>query len=255
MKTKALMSAVLMGAGALALPGLTAPAQAQDLPVQPIAAGNTLLSINAEGTSNREPDMAVFNAGVTTQGASASAALSENSTRMNAVFAALKRAGIAEKDIQTSNLSVSPVYSQPARRPDGGYDESERKIVAYQVSNNVSVRQRKLADYGKVIDALVSAGANEVNGPSFTLSQPEEAETEARTAAIKAARERAQLYASAAGLRVVRIVSISESGGYSPQIMVTARKMMADAAPAPAPVAAGEVEVTARVSVQFELAP
>ncbi len=239
-------------AGALALP---ASALAQEAAPSAIAPGHTLLSVNAQGTSNREPDMATFRAGVTTQGASASAALAANSQRMNAVFAALKRAGIADKDVQTSNLNVSPVYKQPARRSDGSYDASERTITGYQVNNTVSVRQRKLDDFGKVIDALVSAGANEVDGPNFTLSQPEAAQDEARSAAIAAARQRAQLYAQAAGLRVVRIVAIAESGGYAPQIVVSARKMMAEAAPAPAPVAAGEVEVTANVSVQFELAP
>lgn len=245
-----------IAASLFATSSLAAPAMAQNLPVAPISADHTLLSINAEGTSTREPDMAVFSAGVTTQGTTASAALAENSTRMNAVFAALKRAGIAQKDIQTSNLNVSPVYSQPARKPDGSYDADDRRIVGYQVSNNVSVRQRKLDDYGKVIDALVSAGANQVNGPDFTLSEPAAAETEARTAAVKAARERAELYAKAAGMRVVRIISISETGGYAPEIMMTARKMYdapVAAAPAPPPLAAGEVQVTARLSVQFEL--
>ncbi|MBT0671257.1 SIMPL domain-containing protein [Novosphingobium profundi] len=238
-------------AGALALP---AGAHAQDAAPAAIAPGHTLLTISAQGTSNREPDMATFSAGVTTQGASASAALAENSRAMNAVFAALKRAGIADKDVQTSNLNVSPVYQNPARKPDGSYDASERKITGYQVNNTVSVRQRKLDDFGKVIDALVSAGANEVNGPNFTLSQPDAAQDEARTAAIQAARQRADLYAKAAGMRVVRIVSIAETGGYSPPMAMAPRKMMAAEA-APAPVAAGELEITADVSVQFELAP
>lgn len=243
-------------AAALALTCVTSlPARAQQLPVQPIAAGHTLLTVMAEGNSTRQPDMAIFNAGVTTQGQTASAALAENSTKMSQVFASLKRAGIAEKDIQTSNLSVNPIYSQPKRSPDGSYDEHTQRIVGYQVNNSVSVRQRKLDDYGKVIDALVSSGANQVNGPSFTLSEPRAAQDEARTEAIKAARERAALYAKAAGLRVAGIVSISEAGGYAPEIMVTASKRMMDAAAPAPPVATGELEITSRVSVQFELAP
>ncbi|MCJ2177055.1 SIMPL domain-containing protein [Novosphingobium album (ex Hu et al. 2023)] len=240
---------------ALALP-LAAPgaASAQTAASVLMEQGHTLLAIDAQGTSTREPDMATFSAGVTTRGQTASAALAENAARMNKVFAALKRAGIADKDIQTRNLSINPVYSQPVRQPDGSYSDEQRRIVSYEASNQVSVRQRKLDDYGKVIDALVSTGANQVNGPEFTLSQPEAAQDEARTAAVKEARRRADLYAQAAGLHVVRILSITESGGYSPRITVTAAKrMMAEAAPSP--VAAGEVDVQVNLNVRFELAP
>src|SRR3546814_6656110 len=108
--------------------------------------------------------MATFSAVVATRGQTATAALTENAARMNKVFTALKRAGIAGKDIQTSNLSINPVYSQPVRQPDGSYSDDQRRIVAYEANNQVSVRQRKLDDYGKVIDALVSAGANQVHG-------------------------------------------------------------------------------------------
>jgi uncharacterized protein YggE len=192
---------------------------------------------------------------VTTQGDTASAALAENSTKMTQVIAALKRAGIAERDIQTSNLALNPVYAPPKRMPDGSFEDQGQKIVGYQVSNQVSVKQRKLADYGKVLDALVAAGANQVNGPNFMMSKPEAAQDEARAEAMRAARARAQLYAQAAGLRVIGIVSISETGGFRPQpmaydkIMVTAQR----AAPA-APVMSGELETNVTVTVQFELA-
>jgi uncharacterized protein len=247
----------LLAATALAatLPFMAAPAAAQQTAAaMMLENGHTLLTVNAQGTATSEPDMATFNAGVTTQAATASAALSENTTKMRAVFAALKRAGIAERDIQTSDLSVNPVYSQPQRRPDGGYDESERKIVAYQVNNRVTVRQRKLEDYGKVIDALVTAGANDVNGPGFTLSEPRASEDEARVGAIAEARRRADIYARAAGLKVVRILSIQENGGGSP-IVVTAMRKMDAAMPAPPPVATGELETQVNLSVRFELAP
>ncbi|MCJ2181366.1 SIMPL domain-containing protein [Novosphingobium sp. 1949] len=252
------LSRLLTGAGLVTL-ALGAPlaggAQAQEVASSAITAGHTLLNVNAQGSSTREPDMAVFTSGVTSQARTASAALADNSKAMTGVFAALKKAGIAEKDIQTSNLSVSPVYSQPARKPDGSYDANERTIVGYQVNNTVTVRQRKLDDFGAVIDALVSAGANEVNGPTFTLSQPDAAQDEARVEAIKEARRRADLYAKAAGLRVVRIVSIAEGGGYVPQIRAKSDMIRLSAASAPAPVAAGELDVTAQVAVQFELAP
>jgi uncharacterized protein YggE len=242
----------LLAATALAF---SAPAAfAQSAPVPAIEAGHTLLTVTAQGSSTREPDLASYTAGVTTQGATASEALSANSAQMTKVIAALKRAGIADKDVQTSNLSVSPVYANPKRLPDGNYEDAPQRIVGYQANNSVSVRQRRLADIGKVIDALVSAGANQVNGPNFQLSQPEAAMDEARIEAMKSARTRADLYAKASGLRVARIVSISESGGYSPQPVMYVRKQAMDVAAAP-PVAAGELEMNVNVTVQFELTP
>ena len=245
----------LLAASALA----AIPAQAQVVtPVPTIEAGHTLLTVSAEGRSTRTPDLAVFSAGVTTQGTTAGEALAANSRAMNSVIASLRKAGIAERDIQTSNLNLNPVYAQPRRLPDGSYESEPQRIVGYQVNNTVNVRQRKLDEYGKVIDTLVAAGANQVNGPSFQMDNADAALDEARVAAMKAARSRGALYAQAAGLRVLRIVSIAESGGYSsPQpVMMMAR--MADSAspaPPPPPVAAGELQMTANVTVQFELAP
>jgi uncharacterized protein YggE len=172
---------------------------------------------------------------------------------MNAVITALKASGIAERDIQTSNLSVSPVYGQQ-RADENGNVSGEPLIVGYQATNQVEVKQRKIGNYGKTIDTLVSAGANQVSGPSFQLDDPDSASDEARMAAMKKARTRAELYAKAAGLTVKRILTISESGGYNPQPMVMfarAEKMMAFAAPSP--VSAGEVQVGANVTVTFEL--
>lgn len=234
---------------------LAQPALAQQVgPVPAIAAGSTQLTVNAEGRSERQPDLALFTAGVTTQGKTAGEALAANSAAMNRVIAALKRAGIADRDIQTSNLSVNPVYAEPRRLPDGSVEPRTPEIIGYQVNNSVSVRQRKLGDYGRVIDTLVTAGANQVNGPSFMLDQPDAALDAARTEAMAKARARAELYARAAGLRVVRIVSISESGGYPPPSPVMYRMAKAEAA-ADTPVASGEVSLTMNVTVQFELAP
>jgi uncharacterized protein len=236
---------------------LAQPAMAQQVsPIPAIAAGHTLLTVTGEGRSERAPDLALFNAGVTTQGKTAAEALGANSTAMTRVIAALKRAGIADRDIQTSNLSIHPVYAEPRRLPDGSTESRAPLIVGYQASNNVSVRQRDLSDFGKVIDTLVSAGANQVNGPSFMLDKPEAALDAARTQAVQQARARAELYARAAGLRVVRIVSISEGGGYAPPMPVMYRMEAAQAsAPPPPPIAAGEVALNVNVTMQFELAP
>ncbi len=245
--------ASLLMAASLAMSGASA-ASAQAMSAGPVvAAGNAVLTVSADGRSVRTPDLAVFNAGVTTQAKTAAAALGENAERMNAVIAALKGSGIADRDIQTSNLSVNPVYSQP-RADEAGNVSSEPVITGYQASNQVEVRQRKIGNYGKTIDTLVSAGANQVSGPAFQLDNPDLASDEARIDAIKKARARAELYARAAGLTVRRILTISEGGGYAPQPMMVyarAEKMMSSAAPSP--VAAGELQIGATVTVTFEL--
>lgn len=234
---------------------LTLPAAAEAQTAQSaLAATSTLLSLSAQGKSARTPDLAIFNAGVVTQGATASEALAANAAAMNRVIATLKKAGLADKDIQTSQISLNPVYSQPEYGPNG-MPRQEPRITGYQAVNNVSIRSRNVSGFGKILDALVAAGANQVNGPSFQMAEPAAAMDEARLDAMKAARARADLYARAAGLRVVRIVSISESGGYSPPQPIYARAMKVEAAAAPTPIQLGEVEAEVNLSVQFELAP
>jgi hypothetical protein len=251
-----------------------APAVAQiSQPAIEVAPGNTLLTVSAEGRSFREPDLAVFSAGVTTQGTTAAEALAENSRAMTQVIAALRGAGIAERDIQTSNLSIQPVYADPnrdamvaARMSGQPYvapppEQQVPRIIGYQASNNVSVRQRDLEDFGEVIDTLAAAGANQINGPMFQMDQPEPALDEARIDAIRSARARAELYAEATGLRVVRILSINEGGGYfGPPPVVFARAASAGGPPPPpppppAPVQPGELQMTTSVTVLYELAP
>ena len=246
---------------ALAAPTLafSGAAMAHDVSSGPVvAAGNTLLTVSAEGRTSRTPDLAIFNAGVTSSGKTAGEALAANAADMNRVIQALKRAGIAERDVQTSNLNLNPVYADMSRQPASPLEQQVPRIIGYQVSNSVTVKQRNLAEFGKVVDTLVSAGANQVNGPSFQMDDPDAASDEARTEAMKKARERASLYARAAGLRVVRILSISEGGGYVPQppVMYARAVAMSDmAGGAPTPTAAGEVSLQSSVTVLFELAP
>jgi len=247
------MKRIVLGS-ALALAAATAqPAQAQQIVTPAIEAGHTLLTVSAEGRTSRVPDLAVFSAGVASSGKTAGEALNANSTDMAKVVAALKRAGIADRDIQTSNISVNPVYADTSRQPANQLEQQMPRIIGYQASNTVSVKQRNLAQFGKVIDTLVSAGANQVNGPSFQVEQSDAALDEARVAAAKAARARADLYAGTLGMKVVRVISISESGGYSPPMPMYRMEAMA-AAPAP-PIAAGEVALEMNVTMQFELAP
>ena len=244
-------------------------ASAQPTAVPVMEPGSTLLSITAEGQSLRAPDVAMFSAGVVTQAKTAGAAMAANATRMDAVIAALTRAGIADRDIQTASISVQPQYSNPdreeamrarmAREPMTIPAEPRAPtIIGYEVRNSVRVRVRRLGEMGRIIDTLITAGANQVDGPSFTLDDPQCALNEARTQAVQRARARAELYARAAGLRVTRILSISEAGGYYPvqEIMVTGsigRGAGAPPPPPPSPVSPGELTLGVSLSVQFAL--
>lgn len=250
------MKSHMLASLALASMALPAMASAHDGSTPVIAPGNTALTVSAEGKSTRKPDLALFTAGVTSQGSTAGEAMSTNSADMSRVIAALKKAGIADRYIQTSNLNLNPVYAPQRQLPDGTIEPAQPRIVGYQVNNTVSVKQRNLNDFGKVIDTLVTAGANQVNGPSFAMDNPDAALDEARVEAMQKARARADIYAKAAGMKAARIVSINESGGYAPPMPVMyARAQSAGmAAPAP-PIAAGEVELNASVTVVFELAP
>lgn len=247
---KLLKSVLAPLALSLAFPAGAMAHDAQSGPV--IAAGGTLLVISAEGRSSRTPDLAVFSAGVTTQGKTAREAMSANAAAMSKVFAQLKQAGIAERDVQTSTINLNPIYGQPVL-DERGQVVREPLIIGYQAMNMVSIKQRDLKGFGKVLDALVVSGANQISGPGFEIDNPAAAQDEARVNAMKAARSRADLYAKAAGVRVVRILSISEGGYNPPTPVMYAKAEMADTASTP--VAAGQVETSVSVNLQFELAP
>jgi hypothetical protein len=263
---KKLIAIALLAAAAA--PGLAQPSPGQA--VTPLGANSALLSLTAQGHSRRTPDLAMFNAGVVTQGKTAAEALAENNRRMDAVVAALRRAGVAERDIQTSSISLNPRYWYPEREammrarqagepPAPPTEPQPPRIIGYDARNSVQVRVRRVGEMGRIIDTLASAGANEVNGPHFTMDEPRAALDEARTAAVAEARQRAELYARAAGMRVVRIVSITEAGGYYPvqEIVVTGSRvgnMVSAPPPPPMPVSPGELSLGVNVSVQFELA-
>ena len=205
----------------------------------------TRLDINARGEVSRVPDVAVISAGVVTQAVDARTAMSSNATAMTQVIAALRKAGVAEKDIATSQIGLSPQYRY--------VDNRAPLITGYQANNSVTIRFRDIARSGVILDALVTAGANQINGPSLMLDKPQAALDEARVEAMKSARARAEIYARAAGLSVKRIVSISESGdsaGPRPMVMMMARGV--DAAPK-TEVLPGEQEIGVSVAVTFEL--
>lgn len=230
--------------------------------------GGAILNVTAEGRSRRQPDLATFNAGVVTRGKTAAEALAANARRMDAVIAALKRAGVADRDLQTSTLSLQPQYYYPPQRPiSGGASEQPAapeppRIIGYEARNTVTARVRKIDDVGSIVDALVKAGSNQVDGPYFTIENQDAATDEARAQAMAVARQRAELYARSADLKVGRILTITEGGGYFPvqQQVILTGSMAGAPPPAPPPppppgssVQAGELTVSASLSVQFAL--
>jgi len=222
-------------------------AAAQEPQVSVPAVQGTLLTVSAEGSSEGRPDMATINLGVTTEGQTAAAALAENSRRMTALTQALRRAGVAERDIQTSNVSVYPQQQ---------YVEGQSpRITGYQASNTVTAKVRRIDTTGRVIDAAVAAGGNTVNGVYFSYQDPDAQLDAARRDAIAEARRRAELYASALNMRVHRIVAVSEGGGFQPPIVPMAMERMAaqDSAAPPPPISPGEIETRVSVGVTFEL--
>ena len=230
--------ATLLAAFAMTAAPATALAQAAP------ASDGTLLSVSSRAEARKAPDIATFSAGVVTQAADGNAALRQNAEQMNRVLAAIKAAGVADKDVQTSGISLNPQYRYEENQPP--------RITGYQASNTVNVKLREVAKMGKVLDALVASGANQVNGPSFGIDDPEPLYDRARLDALKAARARAETYAGALGVRVRRIVSISEGGAAMPSPMPRMAMMKAEAYDS-TPVAAGESSVSVNLDMVFEL--
>lgn len=165
---------------------------------------------------------------------------------MDRVIAALKRAGIADRDIQTSSINLNPQYRYP--------ENQSPQLSGYSASNQVTVRFRDIRNSGKVLDALVSEGANQISGPNMTIEHPEAALDEARAQAISNGRARADIYAHSLGMRVVRVVSVSESGGYyAPPPSPPPSPMMASAERAYTKIEPGEQKLQVNLSMVFEL--
>lgn len=202
------------------------------------------ITVTGEGVVEGVPDMAILSLGVTTQGETAAEAMAANSAALAKVLEKLKASGIEDRDLQTSNLSLNPTWSN--------YDGSAgQKITGYTASNLLSVRVRALPALGGVIDSAISDGANALNGLTFTLSQPRPALDAARMAAVADARAKAELLAAAAGVSLGPILSIAEGGGAPfPGPMFRAEAMLSDAAP----VEPGTVSTTAIVTIVYQIA-
>jgi uncharacterized protein len=228
------ISALLLGASAFA--GIGAPMLTHAQSTNPPAG---TLSVEGTGRVTSVPDTASTSFGVTTQASDAQDAMAQNSQQMAKVIAALKRAGVDAKDIQTQYVSL-----------DLRYDNEGHSVVGYTASNSVSAQVRKLSRVGDVIDAGIAAGANNVSGPSLAPGDKDKLYRDALTSAIADARAKAAVLARAAGASVGAVQSITESPQVSYPVMYDAA---ARTAAASTPIEAGTVDTTATVRVVFTL--
>ena len=215
---------------------LAAPAVAQ--PVPPAA-----ISVTGEASVSVPPDLAQVDGGVTSDGKTAREASDTNNATMGKVLLALKGAGIDEKDYQTSRLSLQPQYAPNRSGPS--------PVVGYRASNRVTIRVRDITKVANVIDVLVGAGANEVGGINFMVSQASKLLDDAREKAVADARRKADIYAKAAGVTLGEPLSISEEGSSVPLY----RGKMAAPMAAGAQVAQGEETLSVTVSVTWAIKP
>ena len=239
----------LLLAGALSIGAFAMNASAQnatqDSGVATMSRDGTLLSVSAQAESKRVPDITTISAGVVTQAADANGAMRANAAQMDKVMAQIKAAGVAERDIQTSGVNLNPQYK---------YIENQNPtIIGYQASNNVNLKIRDIGKLGKVLDSLVASGANQINGPTFEIDQPEPVYDEARRAALDKAQARAQMYAKALGMQVRRIVSISEGGGFQPPVPMPMMMRAQAKGEADTAISPGETTLSVNLDVVFEL--
>jgi uncharacterized protein len=221
---------------AVALAGATMPALADTVPPPTI-------SVTGEASTSAPPDLARIEAGVTTDAKTAREASNANNDAMGKMLLALKSSGIAEKDYQTSQVSLQPQYANQSR-------PGPNVLTGYRATNRVTVKIRDILKVASVIDGLVAAGANDLGGISFSVSNASKLLDDARTQAIADARRKAEIYAKAAGVTLGTPVSISEEGGGGPPVMY--RRAAAPMA-AGVPVAPGEETLHIAVSVTWAI--
>ena len=239
------LAGLIAAAAALAVP---AAAQNVDLRLNP---GEALLRVEAEGHHRGRPDLMSLSAAVVTTGRTAREALAANSALAERLVAAVRANGVQPKDVQTSELTVSPQFERK-----GGDDEDDgpRRIIGYVARNELELTLRELSNAPAIIDALFQAGANEVRGPSFGYNDPAPAVKGARRAAVFAAREEAETYAEALQMRIVRILRLREGDISEPDendntIIVTGSRVRST------PIEPGEVTTTVTVWVDYAMVP
>jgi uncharacterized protein len=221
---------------------LAAAAQAQT--PEPKSVAQARVVVIGEGSVTVAPDYARIRSGVSTNAKTVKEASDSNAKLMASVIATLADAGIAKKDIQTSEFSIAPVYVSPT--PPGG-----PKLSGYRVSNKVDVTIHEISQVGEILDRLVKAGATDAESIAFLISDREKALDQAREAAIANARHKADLYAHASGLNLGHVAWITEGSDFEPLASMQSRMKLASTPP---PIESGEDTITARVTVGFDIA-
>lgn len=216
----------------------------------PEAPETATLTVDGEGRAFKAPDIVVIDIGVTTRADTPAQALADNSTQMQAVIDVVLAAGVEERDVSTAHFTINPVYGE--QRPEMMNRPPE--IIGYEVTNQASVRIRDIANSGTILDAVVAAGANRINGIRFTIDEPQPVRDEAMVAAIADAQRKAEVMAEAAGVRLVRILSVSSYANVQPVAYDRAEFATAMAAPPP-PILGGEQAITATATIVYEIAP
>jgi uncharacterized protein YggE len=231
---------ILMAGAALTL----IPANMAQAANVEIAAQNPVIELSVSEQVDSAPDMATFSTGVETKAKTATEALRQNSVQARAVINRLKALGIAEKDIQTTGINL---------RADYDYDQESRQnlFVGYVVSNQVSATVRNLPKLGEILDAIVSSGATNLNGPSFSISDDSKLKDVARQRALASAKARAMSYARAEGYTGVRVLSISE--GMSNQSEAPMMRMLASESKSAPPIAPGQVGTVVSLNITYEM--
>jgi len=208
------------------------------------------ITVAGESSVSAVPDSAVLNSGVVSAGKTADEALAANSKAVAALIETIKGAGVAPRDIATSGFSVQPQYAPPTQN-----QREAPRLIGFEVRNSVRVTVRELSALGGLLDKMVQAGANQASGLTFTLSNRDKLQDEARVAAVKDAMDQAGVVAAAAGLRLVRIVSITPGSDTIAPMPASPMMFKAEAARMAVPVEAGEVEVRGRATIVYEAEP
>lgn len=203
-----------------------------------------VVTVSATESVDVAPDVAIVGAGVSTLAPTASGALQANSVKMTKMIAAVRAAGVAERDVQTRGISINAEYN---------YVNGAQQFLGYRASNTVQIRSRDIAGLGKFLDVLVAAGGNQIDGPNFTVDKPEPLIAQARTKALASAQANADALARAAGFKRARLLAIGEASSARPVVMM--REKAFDAAPqaVSAPVAPGEVSTAVTLTGTYRL--
>ena len=211
-----------------------------------VTAGGPIVELTVNENVEAEPDLVTVSAGVTTQARTAVEAMAANATQMTAVIDRIKQLGIAERDIQTTGITLGAMYD---------YNQQTQRQVfrGYQASNRVSVKLRQIDRTGEVLDALVAAGATDLGGPDWSIDDDTAARAQARRQAMETARAQALEYARAAGFSDIRLLEVSETIAPQPPMPYLRNVARAEVAQAASPVQPGLVQAGVTVRVTYEM--